>query len=106
VCDLALPMSVHVTTKGLRLAELEGAKPAFIHLAIILPSTALPLYSCTHLYIEPIISSSYIFVEILPFIQIKMLAQHIKSTLFVKHFTGIIGYAFKITEEGRTIYTL
>jgi hypothetical protein len=46
-------MPVHVATKSLRLAELEGAKPTFIHLAIILPSTGFPLYSCTHMHKEP-----------------------------------------------------
>jgi hypothetical protein len=41
-------MPIHVAAKRLRLAELEGAKPAFVHLgSIILPSTALLLDPCT-----------------------------------------------------------
>jgi hypothetical protein len=49
VYDLALTMPVHVAAKGLRLAELEGTKPALIHLgSIILPSAALLLDPCKH----------------------------------------------------------
>jgi hypothetical protein len=52
VYDLALSMAVHMATKRLRLAELEGAKPALIHLrSSILPSTALRLlWPCTHIH--------------------------------------------------------
>lgn len=54
VYALALSMAVHVATKRLRLAELEGAKPALIHLrSSILPSTALRLLCpCTHIHIS------------------------------------------------------
>lgn len=47
VYDLALSMAVHMAAKRLRLAELEGAKPALIHLcSIVFPSIALLLYPC------------------------------------------------------------
>jgi len=94
--DLALTMPVHVAAKRLRLAELEGTKPALIHLgSIILPSAALLLDPCRHTYVrrtnrsvpEAICTTYKVYRKILHFIRIEILC-----TKRVESFLEILGH--------------